>query len=220
MFSAYIFPVDNNMLDMRTDADGIADFLLCLSGLEDKNSQLFEELAEKIVFPSIKTKVLKISKDNQKHSKILQDISKRIGNPKVKTKECKKKLSIVCKNTEMILEQVKEKTEITLQDITEYLKILESSGGAAQYLLVQAETFLFMCNELSKCYGMNANKFNELLNDIVHDIEEEINTLEDIKRIIEHEQQTEKKKHPLFKYESPDSWFTPNHSQKTGHVIG
>ncbi len=30
------------MVDMSTDADGLADFLLCLSGLEDKNSQLFK----------------------------------------------------------------------------------------------------------------------------------------------------------------------------------
>ena len=90
------------MLDASTDSDGIADFLLCLSGLEEKSGQLFEGLAEKIVFPSAKPELLKIAEMNRKHSEILRNISKRIGNPQVRTKECKKKLSVVCENTEAI----------------------------------------------------------------------------------------------------------------------
>jgi rubrerythrin len=207
------------MLDMRTDADGLADFLLCLSALENKNSQLFKGLAEKIVLPSVKPQLSKIAEDNEKHSKCLQKMGERIGNPKVRTKECKKKLSVVCENTEIILKQVQEKKEISLEDLTEYLRILESAGGAAQFLLVQAETFLFMCNEIKRCYGMNADKFNELLNEIVQDIEEHIILLEEIKKIVDHEQHREREKHPLFRYQSPDSWLTPSHSQKTGHVI-
>ena len=96
------------MVDMSTDADGLADFLQCLSGLEEKNSKLFNILSEKIVLDSVKPQLLKISKDNEKYSKILKYISKRIGNSKVKTKKCKKKLSVVCKNTELILEKVEE----------------------------------------------------------------------------------------------------------------
>ena len=207
------------MVDMSTDADGLADFLLCLSGLENKNSQLFRGLAEKIVLPSVKLQLSKIAKDNEKHSKILQDLSEHIGNSKVKTKDCKRKLSVVCENTEIILKQVQEKKEISMKDLTEYLRILESAGGAAQFLLVQAETFLFMRNEIKKYYGMNAHKFNELLNEIVREIEEHIVLLEEIKKIVEHEQQKDKKKHPLFKYQSPDAWLTPSHSQKSGHVI-
>ena len=208
------------MVDMTTDADGVADFLSCLSSLEDKNSQLFKGLAEKIVLPSVKPQLSKIADDNEKHSKLLQNLSERMGNAKVKTKECKRKLSIVCQNTEDILKQIQKKPEISLKDFSEYLAILESTGGATQYLLVQAETFLFMCNEIKKCYGMNSHKFNELLNEIAQDIEEHIILLEEIKKIVEQEQNKDKKNHPLFKYQSPDAWLTPSHSQKTGHVIG
>lgn len=207
------------MVDMSTDADGLADFLLCLSGLEDKNSQLFKGLSEKIVLPSVKPQLKKIADDNEKHSKRLQEMGERMGNPKMKTKECKKKLSVVCENTEIILKQVQEKKEISLKELSEYLKILESAGGAAQFLLVQAETFLFMCNEIKKCYGTKSHTFNEMLNEIVQDIEEHIRLLEEIKRIVEDEKNKGKGKHPLFKYQSPDAWLTPSHSQKTEHVI-
>ena len=207
------------MVDMTTDADGIADFLQCLSGLEEKNSQLFRTLSKKIVLSTVKPQLTKIAEDNEKHSKILQDISERIGNPKVKTKECKKKLSVVCKNTEMILEKVNKKTKVTLKDISDFLQILESSGGATQYLLVQAETFLFMSKQISNLYGMDSKRFNDLLNEIVQDIEENISLLEDVKYLVEQEQVKDKKEHPTFKYQSPDAWLTPSHSQKTGHVL-
>ena len=207
------------MVDMSTDADGIADFLSCLSGLELRNSQLFMALSEKIILSSIKPQLSKIAKDNEKHAKFLEDISQQIGNAKIKTKECKSRLNVVCKNVEVILKQVKEKEEITLEEFSSYLKILESTGGAAQYLLVQAETFLFMSNEITKLYGMDSEKFNELLTEIVQDVEENIHLLEDIKNNIQTAQNKNKRKNPLFKYQNPDSWLTPNHSQKSGHVI-
>ncbi|MBT8172013.1 hypothetical protein KJN74_03995, partial [Candidatus Bathyarchaeota archaeon] len=135
-------------------------------------------------------------------------------NPKVKTKECKKKLSVVCKNTEMILKQVNEKEKITPDELSKYLDILESSGGAAQYLLVQAETFLFMSNTLSKFYGNGSKKFYDLLNEMVLDIEENILVLEEIKRILQKESHINQKKDPIFKYQAPDSWFIPSHTQQ------
>ena len=42
------------MIDMSSDADGIADFLSCLANLERKNSQLFRLLSEKIDCFSVK----------------------------------------------------------------------------------------------------------------------------------------------------------------------
>ena len=59
------------MVNMTTDEDGIADFLRCLAGLERKNSQLFEILSNKIVFPSIEPQLSKIADDTNKHAKIL-----------------------------------------------------------------------------------------------------------------------------------------------------
>ena len=197
------------MIDMSSDVDGIADFLSCLANLERKNSYLFRVLSEKIDCFSVKPYLLKIADDNNKHASILVEISLHIGNPKVKIKECKKKLSVVCKNTEMILKKIKDADNVTVDELLDYLELLEGSGGAVQYLLVQAETFLFMSNEISRLYGMELSKFDELLNEIVRDIEEHIEVLETIKRTLLEEQNKNQEKHPVFKYQNPDAWITP-----------
>jgi rubrerythrin len=198
------------MLDMNSKTDGIADFLTCLGSLERKNSQLFETLSNKIVYSLVKPQLTKIADDNMKHATILEEIGQQIGNPKIKTKDCKKKLSVVCRTTEVLLEQVKQKEKITLEELTDYLEQLESSGGAAQYLLIQAETFLFMSKEISRLYEMDFLEFNNLLNDIAKDVEEHIQLLEDIKEIIANEQEEDDQvMHPMFKYQRPDAWVTP-----------
>jgi hypothetical protein len=87
---------------------------------------------------------------------------------------------------------------------------LESSGGAAQYLLIQAETFLFMSKEISRLYEMDFLEFNNLLNEIAKDVEEHIQLLEDIKEIIANQQEEDDQvMHPTFKYQRPDAWITP-----------
>jgi hypothetical protein len=202
------------MVDLRTDANGIADFLACLSELEIKNSQLFKMLSEKIFLSSVKPQLSKIAEYHDKHAKILSALSEGIGNPKVKTKDCKKRLSVVCENTENILKQAKEKEEITLEELSYYLQVLESTGGAAEYVLVQAETFLIISSEITKLHGMASREFNKLLKEIIHDVEETIYLLEDIKKIIHNEQNKNKKKNPIFKYQTPDAWFMPSCSQQ------
>lgn len=207
------------MLDLSTEADGIADFLTCLSGLEQKNAQLFKILSEKTTMSSAQPLLLEIAQDNEKHAKRLLEISNKIGNPTVQTKECKQRLSVVCENTETILRMVKKREQVTVNEMSDFLEILESSGGAAQYLLVQAETFLFMSNQITKFYGMDGKEFNQLLQRMVQDIEKHIHLLEEIKTEIQNQQNKNKEKHPVFKYQSPDSWTRPSHSQKTKHVI-
>jgi hypothetical protein len=66
---------------------------------------------------------------------------------------------------------------------------------------------------------MDGKEFNQLLQGMVQDIEKHIHLLEEIKTEIQKQQNKNKKKHPAFKYQSPDSWVRPSHSQKTKHVI-
>lgn len=163
--------------------------------------------------------IQKIGEDNQKHSQQLYEISDKIGNPTVRTKECKRKLLVVCENTETILKIMQKRDEISINELSDFLQILESSGGADQFLLVQVETFLFMSEKITKLYGIDGKEFNHLLETMVQDIEENIHLLEEIKTEVEKEQNKNKKEHPAFKYNSPDAWLTPSHSQKSRHVI-
>jgi hypothetical protein len=66
---------------------------------------------------------------------------------------------------------------------------------------------------------MSGKDFSEFLNDMVREIEEHILLLEEIKSKIEQHENKGKNKQPQFKYQNPDAWFMPSHSQKTGHVI-
>lgn len=59
------------MVNKDNPMDGIVDFLVCLGNLERKNSQLFENLANKTVFPSVKQQLSKIAQDNESHAEIL-----------------------------------------------------------------------------------------------------------------------------------------------------
>ena len=154
------------MFDDNKATDGLADFLTCLSGLVRKNSYLFENLAEKTDFSSAKYQLSKISQDHKRHSEILIEMSIRIGNSKIKTRECKRQLSVVHKTIEAVLKQVLKKERITAEDLSNFLSILESSGEPEQYLLVQAKTFLFMSEEISRIYGVDFKEFNELLRNI------------------------------------------------------
>ncbi|MEJ2244414.1 MAG: hypothetical protein P8X87_07840 [Candidatus Bathyarchaeota archaeon] len=112
-----------------------------MAGLENKNAQLFNLLSKKTVLLSIKSMLQKIGEDNQKHSQQLYEISDKIGNPTVRTKECKRKLLVVCENTETILKIMQKRDEISINELSDFLEILESSGGAAQLYLFRPRHF-------------------------------------------------------------------------------
>ena len=97
------------MFDDNKATDGIADFLICLSGLVRTNSYLFENLAEKTDFSSAKYQLSKISQDNKRHSEILIEMSNRIGNSTIKTGVCKRQLNGVYKTIAAVLEKVLKK---------------------------------------------------------------------------------------------------------------
>jgi hypothetical protein len=196
------------MAHKKGSADDFADFLYCLGSLERKNSQLFEELANKTDLFEVKSPLLTISRGNEDHAKVLIELSGRLGRSDTKSKECERKMMHMCKLTESFLEHVQKKEKITAEALSEVLLTLESSGGAIQYLHIQAETFLFMSKEISQLYGMDLKDFHDHVMEIAQQVEEHIELLEEIKAKIE--QSTSKKPdvvhHPLFKYQTPDAW--------------
>lgn len=201
------------MVNKKGSADDFADFLYCLGSLERKNSQLFEELANKTVLSEVKRHLLKISQGNENHAKVLINLSGQLSSD-TKSNDCKRKLRPVCKVTEGLLERVRKKEKITAEELSEVLLTLESSGGAIQYLHIQAETFLFMSKQISQMYGMDLKDFHDHVMEIAQQVEEHIEILEEIKAKIE--QSTRKKKemvhHPIVRYQRPDAWYQPTAS--------
>jgi rubrerythrin len=199
------------MLRKKTCSDDLGSLLYCLGMLERKNGQLFEEFANKTVLSDIKGPLLKISQDNKEHADDLIKISDKIGHSKVKQKDCEKKMGPVCELTDSILKQVMNKEKITSEELSNFLAILENSGGTVNFLHVQAATFLHMSKEISQLYNMDLTEFDEQLMDVARLVEEHIELLEGIKEKIA--QNTPKKNgmhHPLIKYQTPDAWYSPS----------
>jgi hypothetical protein len=204
------------MFNEKSSANDFSDFLYCLGSLERKNSQLFEELANKTVLFEVRSHLLKISQGNEAHAKVLIELSSKLGSTKKKANECKRKLRPVCKITESFLEQVRKKKQITAKELSEILLTLEHSGGAMQYLQIQAETFLVTAKEISQLYGMNLKDFNDHIMEIAQQVEEHIELIEEIKTMIS--QSTSKKNgihQPVVKYQTPDAWFQPRNVGNT-----
>ncbi|MCL5877516.1 MAG: hypothetical protein M1540_06880 [Candidatus Bathyarchaeota archaeon] len=164
------------------DSACVAECFICLSYLEEKTSQLFEELSKKTKDASIKTKFHRISSDSKKHATILKKIAKAIGNPQVEQKECRKNLSLIFKTIETISLDISEKEEITPEDLYGFISTLESPTGEEQFMSTQAKTFQFMSKQISQLYGVDLDKYKKLLGKIVEDEETHRQTLEEIKK--------------------------------------
>jgi len=197
------------MVNINSETDNVTDFFKFLGNLERKNSQLFKILSNKIGLLSVKVQLSKIAADNKIHAKILEDLGQKIGNSEIKTKYYKKQLIVVGRTTKKILKKLIQKENITIEELSDYLDILENSGGAVQYLLIQAETFFFMSKEISTLYGMDFLEFSNLLNLITKDFQEHLRLLENVKNIISHRQKKNQVHHPMFMYQNPDAWITP-----------
>jgi hypothetical protein len=199
------------LLEKRSSEE-FTTLFYCLGSLQKKNSKLFEELANKTVLTEVKSQLLKLSYGNEKQSKALIELSGQIGDSKLKSEQCKMKLRPVCKVTESLIKQVEKKKTVSAQDLSKILLTLELEGGSTQYLYNQAKTFLFMQKEISQIYGIHLEDFNTQITQIANQVEEHIELLEDIKLKIAQNENNNKKddvNHPVFRYQSPDSWITP-----------
>ncbi len=161
-------------------SDGIADFLRCLSVLEEKTSLLFENITKKTGITSVKSKLLKISRENKKHAAILKEISQRVGNPKAELKECKRKLSLVFKTIEEAQKEISKKENLSAKELTSLICILDSSESEEQFMLIQAKTFQFMSKEMNRLYGVNFATYRKLLASIARDEENHRRILDQI----------------------------------------
>ena len=61
-----------------------------------------------------------------------------------------KKVKRRMQTTESLLEQIEDKKEVSPKQLSGYMKYLESSGGAAQYLLVRQKLSVFLIKTRSE----------------------------------------------------------------------
>lgn len=193
------------MNDPRT----IADYLHCLSVLEDNTSLLYKNLSEKAEMPLVKTFLLSIAQDSSKHSALLKGMTDSISASKEKAKNCKK-LGETWRVIDTALKEITSKEKIgrlELERFIEKLTVLESSVGEEYYILLQMKTLQYMAKEINQLYNINLERTKSIFTNIIEDEERHRELLATIKDLLSPDKPQKQEKAPEIKYQNPDAWI-------------
>jgi rubrerythrin len=210
--------VEENWLPSSED---IGKLLFCSSLLEKKTFEMYNELSKKFDHPTITQKLVRISKDSLKHCNLLQEISKELVRKSPSEKECKHSFGEIWKQIERIAMFLKSRKSVSGEDFFEIINLLgfvERHMGEEYSTLEKLKTLSYMIKEISENYGIDLNSRKDVFESIISDEKEHADILFEIYKLLKKEI-NRPDLHPEFKYQNPDAWLTPSHSQKTGHVI-
>jgi rubrerythrin len=187
------------------DPRKVAEYIQCLSLLEDETSQLYSKLSQRIKTPLIKSLLLSISKDSSKHSTLLKGVAKTISASKQNPKDCAKKLGKVWSAVSNYIDEI-DKEEIGEMNVfLQKLSVLESTFGEEYYLFVQMKTLQLMAKMINQLYSINVENIKKVFVSIIKDEERHREILVTIKNVIE-ENLKEHNNIPKVKYQNPDVW--------------
>jgi hypothetical protein len=187
----------------------IAEYLSCLSILEENTALFYRHLSDKIESPAlIKSFLLSISQDSSKHSTLIKGIADSIHDSKVKPKRCAKKLGDVWDAVNSLNEIAKEElTTLSFWELLSALDGLERSLNEEYYIFVQMQTLQFMVKEINQLYDINLESVKHVFEGIINDEERHRELLATIKNIIG-ESLTKHSNAPKVKYQNPDAWIS------------
>jgi rubrerythrin len=165
----------------------IADYLHCLSRLENNTFLLYQSLAGKAEAPLVKTLLFSIAQDSSKHSALLKGVADSIAVSKEKTKDCAKKLGETWQMIDTLLKENASKEKMSrmeLQQLIEKLTALESSAGEEYYIFIQMKTLRYMVKEINQLYNINLERFKNIFVSIIEDEEHHRELLTTIKKLL------------------------------------
>ena len=186
----------------------IAEYINCLSILEDKTALLYSNLSDGTEIPLIKSLLLSISKDSSKHSALLKGIADSISDSKQSPKDCEKKLGEVWRLVSTLHnEAINEDRlgELDFSELMQMLDALESSFGEEYHIFVQMKTLQLMVKEINQLYNVNLEKVKDVFESIIKDEEHHREILAAIVDIVG-EESMEHDNTPLVKFQNPDAW--------------
>lgn len=189
------------------DPKKVAEYIQCLSILEDKTAQSYSKLSQRAKTPLIKSLLLSISKDSSKHSTLLKGVAKSISDSKQNPKDCVKKLGKVWSVFSTICDEInkEEMVEIHFFELLQKLDALESTFGEEYYMFVQMKTLQLMAKMINQLYSINVENIKNVFVSIIKDEEHHREILVTIKNVIE-ENLKEHSNTPKVKYQNPDVW--------------
>jgi rubrerythrin len=190
-----------------SSVQNIAQFLFCLSELEEKTFQLYHDLSQKVEFPSAKAAFLTIAEESRKHSSMLKRASKGFTDVQFAEKECKKGLGETWNYVINLSKSLEKQKTFELEDLLklcEKLSLIEYSYIEEYSVSVKLKTLQYMSQEISDTYKVNLNSIKKALEVIIKDEESHQSILNELTEQLtkDHDEQY---KSPIRRFPLPSS---------------
>jgi rubrerythrin len=172
----------------NNDPKTLANFINCLSILENNTFLLYTDLAEKVDLPMVKAILIHIAIDSHKHSMALKGVAEKIGKPEDKPKNCEKKIGEAWRTIDKLSKEISKKEIISREELsylTERLVILESIMGEEYYMFVQLKTLQLMVKEINQLYSVDISSLGNIFTRIIQEEETHRILIERIKGLTE-----------------------------------
>ena len=190
------------------DPKVLADFINCLSILENDTFLLYKALSDKVELPLVKSLMSSIAKDSLKHSTLLKGVFESIAKTHEKPNDCEKKTGEAWRLVANFNKEIASKEKLSkmeLSQLSEKLAFFESILGEEYYMFVQMKTLQLMMKEINQIYNIELTSLRSIFTHIINDEEHHREVLETIKSILERHHKVDM--NPEVKYQNPDAWI-------------
>ena len=193
------------------DPKVLAEFINCLSILENNISLLYTALSNKIELPLVRALLRSIAEDSLKHCTLLKGVAESIASVKERSRDCEKKTGEAWRLIADFSKEIASKerfSEEEMSQLSDKLAFFESIVGEEYYVFVQMKTLQLMMKEINKIYNIDLGSLKSIFTRIINDEERHREMLGTIKGILE--RHPELNNTPVVKYQNPDSWISPH----------
>jgi hypothetical protein len=194
------------------DLLGFMNSLKCLIVFEKKTCSLYEDVAEGVNSPLIKSLLLYISLDCQKHSTVLRGISLSMPRNSWKPAELPKATSEALRSIDAFQIELSNVSAIpkgNMSSLCAQLTSLADSLAAEYNSLLQLNILECLSMELSNSYKMSLESLKTILLEFLHEEEYHREILAMVMCFLEGKDKEEIDNTPTVRFRDPDCWSRP-----------
>jgi rubrerythrin len=198
----------------KKDPRALAEFINCLSMLENDAARLYNNLSVRVENPVFKSLLFAIAQDSTKHGALLKGVADSLIPISTKHSNCVK-TGEPWRLVANLNKEIEEKTRYSGDDFLELsgeLAYVESILGEEYYMFVQMKTLERMIKEINQIYRIDLGSLKSIFTHIINDEERHREIIETMRSILERQEQSKKQKvvePPVVKYTNPDNWIPP-----------
>lgn len=196
------------------DLKTLTDSIKCLIVFENKASLLYGDISSKTgKLPLIRALFVQLSLDSQKHSEFLKGIVQSLPrinwNPSDMPKPVAEALRSI-DDFQVELSDIEKIPQEELVNLSLQLTSLENIMNQMYDTLIQYDAIELVSTELKERYNLKIDMLRTLLMEIVHEEECHKETLGLVQRLLEKEEEEERRINtPIVRFQNPNAWTGP-----------